>query len=87
MTNISHALALTESLRPETLDELESTWSDFVDSRAGGGRGLYDLIGDELYGLALWTTGSVEDACDVVQTVFLKLLERLVGSSPRKSVP
>jgi RNA polymerase sigma-70 factor, ECF subfamily len=34
---------------------------------------IWDLCARELYGLALWRTGSVADAEDAVQEVFLKL--------------
>lgn len=37
---------------------------------------LYDRFAGELYGLALWRCGSSADAADVVQTVFVRLLER-----------
>ncbi len=37
---------------------------------------LYDRFARELYGLALWRCGSSADAADVVQTVFVRLLER-----------
>ena len=44
---------------------------------ASGDRGaladVYDQCAGELYGLALWRTRSREDACDVVQEVFLRL--------------
>lgn len=36
---------------------------------------LYDLAAAEIYGLALWRTASREDAADVVQEVFVKLME------------
>ncbi len=35
---------------------------------------LYRACADELYGLALWRTGSPDDAADVVQEVFVKLV-------------
>lgn len=35
---------------------------------------LYDRLGDELYGFALWLCGSAADAADVVQEVFVRLL-------------
>jgi RNA polymerase sigma-70 factor (ECF subfamily) len=76
MTGISHTLALNEILGVETPSELEFAFADFKKGDASGGQRLYDSIGNEMYGLALWTTGSKEDACDAVQTVFLKLLER-----------
>ena len=34
---------------------------------------LYSACSDELYGLALWRTGSTADAADVVQEVFVRL--------------
>ena len=35
---------------------------------------LYETVADRLYGFALWKTGSREDACDVVQEVFLRVV-------------
>ena len=37
---------------------------------------LYDLAAPSLYGLALWRTGSEEDAADVVQEVFVRVAEQ-----------
>jgi RNA polymerase sigma-70 factor (ECF subfamily) len=37
---------------------------------------LYDLAGQRLFGLALWRTGSREDASDVVQEVFVRIAEQ-----------
>jgi RNA polymerase sigma-70 factor (ECF subfamily) len=36
----------------------------------------YELAADRLYGLALWHTGSREDASDVVQDVFVRVVEQ-----------
>jgi RNA polymerase sigma-70 factor (ECF subfamily) len=36
---------------------------------------LYEATADRIYGLALWRTGSAEDAGDVVQEVFLRIVE------------
>jgi len=36
---------------------------------------IYDAVGRDIYGLALWRTQSAEDAADVVQEVFLKLAQ------------
>ncbi len=36
---------------------------------------LYDLASRQLYGLALWRTGSEDDAADIVQDVFVKVAE------------
>jgi RNA polymerase sigma-70 factor (ECF subfamily) len=37
---------------------------------------LFDASADELFGLALWRTGSREDAADAVQEVFVRLARR-----------
>lgn len=78
MNCTSLTIALSEVTSAETPDAVVSAWTDFLEGRSDGGRRLYDLMGNELYGLALWTTASKEDACDVVQTVFLKIIERRV---------
>jgi RNA polymerase sigma-70 factor (ECF subfamily) len=38
--------------------------------------GIYESCADEVYGLALWRTGSASDAADVVQEVFVRLASR-----------
>jgi RNA polymerase sigma-70 factor, ECF subfamily len=35
---------------------------------------LYESVADRLYGFALWKTGNPDDACDVVQEVFLRVV-------------
>jgi len=37
---------------------------------------LYDAAAHQIYGLALWRTGSEEDAADVVQDVFVRVVEQ-----------
>jgi RNA polymerase sigma-70 factor (ECF subfamily) len=37
---------------------------------------LYDLAVGQLYGLAVWSTGSADDAADVVATVWVKIAEQ-----------
>jgi RNA polymerase sigma-70 factor (ECF subfamily) len=37
---------------------------------------LFDACADDLFGLALWRTGSREDAADAVQEVFMRLARR-----------
>ncbi|MDX2437313.1 MAG: RNA polymerase sigma factor [Acidobacteriota bacterium] len=37
---------------------------------------LYDAAATQIYGLALWRTGSEDDAADVVQDVFVKVAEQ-----------
>ena len=55
-------------------------WKRLFDEVASGRRQaldeLYDLAARQLYGLALWRTGSPEDAGDVVQEVFLRIAQK-----------
>ncbi|MGH9856264.1 MAG: RNA polymerase sigma factor, partial [Acidobacteriota bacterium] len=37
---------------------------------------IYDACANDVYGLALWSTGSHADASDIVQEVFLKLARK-----------
>ena len=56
------------------------TWRKIFDDLAAGRESaledLYDTAARQLYGLALWRTGSEEDAADVVQDVFVKVAEQ-----------
>jgi len=36
---------------------------------------IYDAVGRDLYGFALWKTGNPDDASDVVQEVFVRLAQ------------
>ncbi len=36
---------------------------------------IYDAVGRDLYGFALWRTGNPDDASDVVQEVFVRLAQ------------
>lgn len=63
-----------------------STWrslfDDLAEGRTSALEALFDLAVPELYGLALWRTSSAEDAADVVQDVFVRVMEqgrRLAG--------
>jgi RNA polymerase sigma factor (sigma-70 family) len=58
------------------IDDWRRLFGEIADGRAAALDELYDLAGRELYGLALWRTGSSEDAADVVQEVFLRLVQR-----------
>jgi RNA polymerase sigma-70 factor (ECF subfamily) len=79
---------MTESRR-DTPQAAENGPKRLVELFAAVGRGelaaldaLYDRFADELYGLALWRTGSPADADDVVQEVFVRLAatRRRLGS-------
>lgn len=50
-----------------------SIFSDLADGRLHALGELYDLAAKDVYRLALWRTGSREDAEDVVQDVFLRV--------------
>jgi RNA polymerase sigma-70 factor (ECF subfamily) len=56
------------------------SWGElFGDLAEGNARALeeiYDAAAGKIFGLALWRTGSREDACDVVQEVFVRLVEQ-----------
>ena len=51
-------------------------FADLAEGRQSALDDLYDLASRQLYGLALWRTGSEDDAADVVQTVFVKVAEQ-----------
>jgi RNA polymerase sigma-70 factor (ECF subfamily) len=59
--------------------EATAAWRALFDELAAGRaaamESLYDLAARRLFGLALWHTGSVEDASDVVQEAFVRLAE------------
>ena len=77
--------------RPEWLDRVASdeaqleegidtrwraVFSALVDGRLEALEELYDLAAGDIYHLALWRTGSSEDAEDVVQDVFVRVAEQ-----------
>ncbi len=51
------------------------TFADLAEGRHSALDELYELAARQLYGLALWRTGSEDDAADVVQDVFVKVAE------------
>lgn len=58
---------------------LRELFGEIANGQATALEGIYETYADELYGLALWRTGSASDAADVVQDVFV----RLVGARHR----
>ena len=65
--------------RPEACDGAgeSAAWQRAFEGIARGEESalaaLYDLAARPIFGLALWRTGSVDDASDVVQEVFVKV--------------
>ncbi len=56
------------------------SWQEMFCDLAGGKAGaleeIYEASAGKIFGLALWRTGSRQDACDVVQEVFVRLVEQ-----------
>lgn len=76
---------IEDSLQPfpgpgKTASRSRGTWRSLFDDlavgRASALEALYDLAAAQLYGLALWRTGSENDAADVVQDVFVRVAEQ-----------
>ena len=67
-------------LRRRSTNSEGETWRRIFDDLAAGRESaledLYDTAARQLYGLALWRTGSEDDAADVVQDVFVKVAEQ-----------
>jgi RNA polymerase sigma-70 factor (ECF subfamily) len=63
-----------------TFDMPQDSWRKVFAELAAGRRqaleDLYEGAGRNLYGLALWRTGSPEDAADVMQEVFVRVAEQ-----------
>jgi RNA polymerase sigma-70 factor (ECF subfamily) len=72
--------SVTEPAEPPAAGVSEEHWNRLFKDLACGRRGalgeLYDAAASTMYGLALWRTGSAEDAADVVQEVFVRVAER-----------
>jgi RNA polymerase sigma-70 factor (ECF subfamily) len=78
--------AVTQDL-PHPLSEYDrhssgtgGEWRTIFDALAAGRvsalDALYNLAAQQVYGLAVWRTGSREDAADVVQDVFVRVAEQ-----------
>jgi RNA polymerase sigma-70 factor (ECF subfamily) len=82
----SNVEAVTDDLPPRAPEgdaparRVERSWhdlfQDLVEERPAALAELYDAAAPKLYGLALWRTGSEEDAADVVQDVFVRVVEQ-----------
>jgi RNA polymerase sigma-70 factor, ECF subfamily len=73
--------------RAEPVDTWRGMFARIAAGDPAGLEEVYRAAGRRIFGLALWRTGSVEDAADVVQEVFVRLAEargRLAGvADPR----
>jgi RNA polymerase sigma-70 factor (ECF subfamily) len=49
---------------------------DLAHGKAGALEQIYEAAAGRIFGLALWRTGSPEEACDVVQEVFVRLAQQ-----------
>ena len=68
----------SDAKRPVTGDaiELDAAFASLAAGDLAALAVVYDECADDLFGLALWRTGSREDAADAVQDVFVRLAHR-----------
>lgn len=55
-------------------DSWKALFADLANGHATAVGALYDACSRQVFGLALWRTQSVEDASDVVQELFVKVV-------------
>ena len=67
-------IATVGATPPPSSDGLERAFAALAAGEPGALADLYAWCGADLFGLALWRTGSRDDAADVVQEVFVKLM-------------
>ena len=60
---------------PRSSDDWRDLFSELAAGRLAALDALYDAAAKRLYGLALWRTGSEEDAADIVHDVFVRVAE------------
>jgi len=69
-----------DAVRPMRADGAADRWrgvfADLAEGRLAALDELYDLAATDIYRLALWRIGSAEDAEDVVQDVFVRVVEQ-----------
>jgi RNA polymerase sigma-70 factor (ECF subfamily) len=65
-----------ESTRRSADEDWRGLFSDLAAGRLVALEELYDAAAPRLFGLALWRTGSKDDAADVVQDVFVRVAEQ-----------
>lgn len=72
---LDEAVSVSTPHERATEDRWRSIFADLAYGRLAALDELYDLAADDVYRLALWRTGSAEDAEDVVQDVFVRVAE------------
>jgi len=65
-----------ESSRRRADEDWRDLFADLAAGRISALDELYDVAAPRLFGLALWRTGSKDDAADVVQDVFVRVAEQ-----------
>jgi len=70
---ISHE---SESAPRQADEDWRDLFADLATGRLVALDELYDVAAPRLFGLALWRTGSKDDAADVVQEVFVRVAEQ-----------
>ena len=73
MSPVSHA---SERAPRHANEDWRGLFADLAAGRLAALDELYDAAAPRLYGLALWRTGSEDDAADVVQDVFVRVAEQ-----------
>jgi len=77
---VSNDLLEPSSASDVPIRRTEDDWKDIFQALARGRMSaledLYDAVAAKLYGLALWRTGSEEDAADVVHDVFVRVVDQ-----------
>ena len=80
MEAVSNDLLEPSSASDVPIRRTEDDWKDIFQALARGRMSaledLYDAVAAKLYGLALWRTGSEEDAADVVHDVFVRVVDQ-----------
>jgi RNA polymerase sigma-70 factor (ECF subfamily) len=82
VTDDSSPADLDRDAGSQTRDRWRELFAELAAGRMAALEELYDLAAADIYGLALWRTSSTEDASDVVQEVFMRVVEqgkRLAG--------
>ncbi len=73
---VEFAVDSQPSSRSEVNEQLGAALQELSEGQRDAIERVWALIADDLYGLALWRTGSTADAEDAVQEVFLRLSNR-----------